>query len=149
MSSPEINFGAYYGTQKLWREVDLLNARQYMEVYNDGWTNRWGAPEDDNGNPLDQWFCYEGEGNCYNTYVAGTDTDWLAQVTRSAPMSNMEGSVTDGFARRRSPADRGERRVAYCTGAHRPGTNARGPRIAAEPSLRPPSTDSRPESGSR
>ncbi|HEY0810273.1 MAG TPA: TonB-dependent receptor plug domain-containing protein, partial [Longimicrobiales bacterium] len=80
---PEITFGAYYGTQKLWREIDLLDARQYMEIYNEGVTNRFGAASLPANGGYDAWYCYEGEGDCETTVPAGTNTDWLSLVTRS------------------------------------------------------------------
>jgi len=40
---PDITFGAYYGTQEDWRRIDMLNAQQYIDVYNEGCMNRYGA----------------------------------------------------------------------------------------------------------
>ena len=67
---PEINFGAYYGTQNFWHKVDLLNAQQYMEIYNEGCQARYGP------------------GNCVIDYsedswipsASGSDTDWVDEV---------------------------------------------------------------------
>jgi TonB-dependent starch-binding outer membrane protein SusC len=33
---PEINFGAFYGQQRVWRQLDMLNAAEYIEIYNEG-----------------------------------------------------------------------------------------------------------------
>lgn len=92
----EITMGAYYGTQDFWKDVDFLNARQYMEVYNEGVTNRFGPASADG---YDAWYCYEGEGDCETTVPAGVDTDWLEQVTSTAPIANLEASVRGGNER--------------------------------------------------
>jgi TonB-linked SusC/RagA family outer membrane protein len=94
---PEISFGAYYGSQKDWKRLDMLNAEQYMEIYNEGFTNRWG-PASAFG--LDQWFCYDNSGlTCETMAPAGADTDWLGLVMETAPISNIEGSVRGGTER--------------------------------------------------
>ena len=93
---PEITFGAYYGTQELWRGIDLLNAREYMEIYNEGVTNRFGPASADG---YDAWYCYEGEGDCETTVPAGLDTDWVSEVTQTAPMSSMEAAIRGGTDR--------------------------------------------------
>ena len=92
----ELTFGSYFGTQKDWRRLDLLNAQQYMEIYNEGSDARFG-PASSFG--LDAWYCYQGQGVCDVEAVPGTDTDWLAEVMRRAPMKNMEGSVRGGTDR--------------------------------------------------
>jgi TonB-linked SusC/RagA family outer membrane protein len=96
---PEMTFGAYYGTQELWRKVDFLNARQYMEVYNEGVTNRFGPASAPANGGYDAWYCYEDEGDCETEFIPGTDTDWLSLVTRSAPIGNIEGAVRGGTDR--------------------------------------------------
>ena len=94
---PEITFGSYYGSQKDWKRLDMLNAQQYMEIYNEGFTNRWG-PASDFG--LDQWFCYDDSGlTCETMAPAGSDTDWLGLVMESAPIANLEGAVRGGTER--------------------------------------------------
>lgn len=95
---PEFTIGGYYGTQKEWRRLEMLNAEQYLEIYNEGFTNRWG-PASDWG--YDEWFGYAEEGrSIYQTGgPPGTDTDWLSQVLRRAPMSSLEGSVRGGTDR--------------------------------------------------
>lgn len=97
---PEFSVGGYYGTQKEWRRVPMLNAEQYLEVYNEGFTNRWG-PASDFG--YDEWFGYDEPGR--NIYQPGgppgTDTDWLSQLLHRAPLSSLEGSVRGGTERAR------------------------------------------------
>ena len=94
---PEITFGSYYGSQKDWKRLDMLNAQQYMEIYNEGVTNRFGPASADG---YDAWYCYDNTGQVCETMVpAGTDTDWLGLVMESAPISNIEGSVRGGTER--------------------------------------------------
>lgn len=94
---PEITFGTYYGSQKDWKRLDMLNAQQYMEIYNEGVTNRFGPAS---GDGYDAWYCYDNTGQVCETMVpAGTDTDWLGLVMEAAPMSNIEGSVRGGTER--------------------------------------------------
>jgi TonB-dependent starch-binding outer membrane protein SusC len=93
---PEISFGAYYGSQKDWRRLPLLNAAQYNEVYNEGCRNRYGA----------NCVTYTDEPNAAAPVpssvaanmkaVRGADTDWQDAVLRSGGISTMEGSVRGG-----------------------------------------------------
>lgn len=89
----EITFGGYYGWQSAWKTVDFLNTEQYMDVYNDGLTNRFG-PATDYG--LDDWFGFEGDGTFDWAVAPGVDTNWLDEVMQTAPISNMEASVRGG-----------------------------------------------------
>jgi TonB-linked SusC/RagA family outer membrane protein len=94
---PEITFGAYYGTQKDWRRLDMLNSPEYIEIYNEGSTARFG-PASDFG--YDEWYGVATAGRTFETEVQpGVDTDWLAQVMRRAPISSLEGSVRGGTER--------------------------------------------------
>lgn len=93
---PEINFGAYYGTQRLWREIELLNTDQYMEIYNEGFTARWG-PASNWG--FDQYFGFAGQGDFETEVQPGVSTNWLQEVTRTAPISNMDASIRGGTDR--------------------------------------------------
>jgi TonB-linked SusC/RagA family outer membrane protein len=93
---PEITFNSYYGLQKDWRRLDMLNAQQYIEIYEEGSTARFGTPAE---NDIDAWYCYEGEGDCDVMIPPGTDTDWLAEVMREAPIRNMELAVRGGTER--------------------------------------------------
>src|SRR5688572_14541684 len=94
---PEITFGSYYGSQKDWKRLDMLNAEQYMEIYNEGETARFGPASADG---YDAWYCYDNVGlDCYVMVPAGTDTDWLAEVMETAPISNVEGAIRGGTER--------------------------------------------------
>jgi TonB-dependent starch-binding outer membrane protein SusC len=93
---PEITFNAYYGLQKDWRRLDMLNSQQYIEIYTEGSDARFGTAA---ANGLDAWYCYEGQGDCDVTIPTGADTDWLDQVLQEAPMSNMELAIRGGSER--------------------------------------------------
>jgi TonB-dependent starch-binding outer membrane protein SusC len=97
---PEFRISGYYGTQKEWRRLDMLNAEQYLEVYNEGFTNRWGAAAD---HGYDAWHGYSEPGRriFQPGGPPGTDTDWLSQVLRRASVAQLEGSVRGGTERAR------------------------------------------------
>lgn len=109
----EFTVGGYYGTQKEWRRVQFLNAQQYMDVYNEGFTNRWGPASewDEDGDGLadgyTNWYGYESDGFFYNEFPDGTNTDWLETILRRAPIANIEGSVRGGTDRVRYYASGG------------------------------------------
>lgn len=88
---PEISFGTYYGTQKDWRRIDLLDAAQYQEIYTEGCRNRYG----DAG--LAGCISYTDDNAASRVeMVRGVNTDWLSEVMQSSPVSNIEGSVRGG-----------------------------------------------------
>src|SRR5205085_529787 len=75
---PEISFGSYYGMQKDYKRLDMLNAAQYMEIYNEGLTARFGAASLAANGGYQAYYCYESAtSNCETEVPAGTDTDWL------------------------------------------------------------------------
>jgi TonB-dependent starch-binding outer membrane protein SusC len=95
--APQVSFSGYYGQQKDWKRVDFLNTEQYIEIYNEGVTNRYG-PASDYG--YDEWYGVETPGLAFETTVPqGVDTDWLNEVLRTAPISNLEASVSGGSER--------------------------------------------------
>ena len=85
--APEINLGAYYGIQDFWRTIGLLNAEQYVEVHQEGLDARYGPGVYDFNDVV--------------VGVAGTDTDWVDEVTDPAPMGNVEASIRGGTDRMR------------------------------------------------
>jgi len=89
---PEISFGTYFGSQRDWRRIDLLNAAQFTEIYNEGCMGRFSAPC--------VGFTDDGVSDRLEA-VRGADTDWVDQVLRSAPISQMDGSVRGGTERAR------------------------------------------------
>ncbi len=71
-----INLNAYYGVQQVWRTLDMLNAREWMEYRNDlAGTTVYSQEDMDN---------------------ITIDTDWQKAIFRTAPNSNYELTVTGG-----------------------------------------------------
>jgi TonB-dependent starch-binding outer membrane protein SusC len=80
----EISFSSYAGVQSLWRKPEMLNAEQFRQVYDEGLAeagvdSEWFWPSD--------WA------------PTSADTDWIAAVTRTAPISNYEASIRGGTDR--------------------------------------------------
>jgi TonB-linked SusC/RagA family outer membrane protein len=78
------SFTSYYGQQRLAKKVELLNAREYVEFFNEGARNDGYA---DNELP----------------FVPGVDdvinTDWQAAIMRTAPIANVNLAVNGGSER--------------------------------------------------
>ena len=95
----EITFGGYYGTQKDWRRMGLLNAAEYIEVYNEGCMNRYGANcvtfRDQPVAPAPIPTSVATNMRAYR----GADTDWVDQVLREAPIASIEAAVRGGTDR--------------------------------------------------
>src|SRR5690606_11285537 len=73
--APQVSFSGYYGQQEDWKRVDFLNTAQYIEIYNEGVTNRFGPAS---GDGYDAWYGVETDGMDFETTVPqGVDTDWL------------------------------------------------------------------------
>jgi TonB-dependent starch-binding outer membrane protein SusC len=72
----QINFNSYYGVQQVWRKLDMLNSRQWMEYRNDL-----------AGTPV---FTQEDMDNIT------IDTDWQKIIFRTAPISNYELTANGG-----------------------------------------------------
>lgn len=81
----KINLSAYTGFQQAERKLDMINAKQWKELVNERTINDGGLPpyseEDINNNPV--------------------DTDWIGEVFRTAPTSNIDLSATGGNDRTR------------------------------------------------
>lgn len=75
--SSVIGFNMYQGVQQVWRTLDMLNTRQWMEYRND-LANSVVFTEDDMNDP------------------AFPNTDWQDVIFRSAPISNYDLSITGG-----------------------------------------------------
>ncbi|MCO4098709.1 SusC/RagA family TonB-linked outer membrane protein [Gemmatimonas sp.] len=76
------NISSYGGTQEAERKLDLLNATDYVNLLNEGRANQGQTP----------------------LFAAGTDsinTDWQDAVLRTAPMSDVQVSVSGGTDRLR------------------------------------------------
>jgi len=85
----QINFNAYTGIQNMWKEPGFLNADQYRDIMveayvNDGYLEPGATFEDF----VD--FYYGG------LDFAPTSTNWIDEVTRTAPIQNYELSFSGG-----------------------------------------------------
>jgi TonB-linked SusC/RagA family outer membrane protein len=78
------SLNSYLGTQKVEKTIGLLNAQQYVELYNESAKNDDYDPED--------WPFVPGEDDA-NTY------DWQAAVFRRSPVSDVNLSMSGGSER--------------------------------------------------
>jgi TonB-linked SusC/RagA family outer membrane protein len=82
--SPRITFNGYYGSQNLERKIDLLNATEYVNYFNEAAANDGYGEED-------------------FPFIAGVsdsvDTDWQEEVTRTAPVYDISMGVSGGGER--------------------------------------------------
>lgn len=74
-----VNFGAYYGTQTVRRQLPLLNAQQFANQANLARTNAGQAP------------LYTAE-----QIASLPNTDWQDAIFRDAPVKNLELSIAGG-----------------------------------------------------
>lgn len=95
-AKPEVTFNAYTGTQKMWRIPGFLNAAQYTEIYNEACMARYGATcVTTVGTPI----APSPIPNFLATLLRaepGVDTNWIDEVTQSAPMSSMDAGIRGG-----------------------------------------------------
>ncbi len=78
---PQVQFDTYYGTQKAWKQMDLLNVDQYLD---------YGAELQTNGGqPIPDRFSNLGE-------FSSVETDWQKEVFRTAPIQNYNISINGG-----------------------------------------------------
>lgn len=75
-----INYNAYVGIQSVAKKMDMLNARQYMQVLNDLSADQGGQPK----------FTEE------QMRTVGTGTDWQDQIFRKAIAHNHQLSFSGG-----------------------------------------------------
>lgn len=78
---PQVSVNSYFGVQTAWRQLDLLNREQYLEFGRELLTN--------NNDAIPQRFSNLGE-------YANVDTDWQAEMFRSAPIQDHNIAVTGG-----------------------------------------------------
>ncbi|HYW12997.1 MAG TPA: TonB-dependent receptor [Longimicrobium sp.] len=94
---PEIRFNAWYADQRPWRIPEFTNAAQYLELYNEAWTND-GYQEIG----YETLFDYYNDALGANLDTSGaTDTDWLDEVINPAGMASLFGSISGGTERTR------------------------------------------------
>jgi TonB-dependent starch-binding outer membrane protein SusC len=85
---PEMNFNMYAGQQTRWRSLDMLNTDQYILIKNEGIFNGFG---------IEDYYGYEDDGvDNFVEVPRGTNTNWLDEVMRTAPISNIDASVRGG-----------------------------------------------------
>ncbi|MFW6330341.1 MAG: SusC/RagA family TonB-linked outer membrane protein [Gemmatimonadota bacterium] len=100
---PRVEYNAYYGVQEAWRVPEFTNAREYMDVTNEGYANYlalFGLSYADYG--ADAFFSYDDDDVVsFYEIPAGTDTDWLNTILEPAPVSNMSGSIAGGTEKAR------------------------------------------------
>jgi TonB-linked SusC/RagA family outer membrane protein len=80
-----LSISAYYGTQEVRNQLDLLNARQFAQLANQARINAGEAP-----------LYTDAEIAAF-----GRGTDWQDAIFRSAPMRNVDVAVTGGDERTR------------------------------------------------
>ncbi len=93
-----INFDAYVGTQKVWRQVPLLNAQQFAVLNNEARTN-WN-----NQNAADPKFTPLALNPRFNTpekIAALPSTNFLSEIFRPARIQNYSVSATGGSEKAR------------------------------------------------
>jgi TonB-linked SusC/RagA family outer membrane protein len=101
---PDIRVQTYVGTQSAWRRPGFLNAQQYLDVQNEAIFNDY---EIENYYGLDN----DGIPNCddavgdepcnFQEFEGGVDTNWIDEILRPAPISNLFASISGGSERAR------------------------------------------------
>ncbi len=82
--APRIQFNSYVGQQDAARRIDMLNAQQYVEIFNESAANDGYGPEDYDFEPgVDDAVSY----------------DWQDAVFRNAPISNTQLAISGGSER--------------------------------------------------
>lgn len=79
----KITFDAYYGIQQQAKGIEVMNAYQFAQLYDEA--GQTATPDDEIYNPL-----YP------NPESLGQGTDWQKEIYRTAPIQNYQISVTGG-----------------------------------------------------
>ncbi|MDX5438687.1 MAG: SusC/RagA family TonB-linked outer membrane protein, partial [Pontibacter sp.] len=87
----QINFNTYFGSQRLWQDPGFLNAEQYKEIMTEAYINDGVFGLGPDATFDDFVDLYYGELD-----FEPTNTDWIDEVTRTAPISNYELSISGG-----------------------------------------------------
>lgn len=77
---PKLNYNAYYGTQKVTKYIDLMDAQQFIEFSNEARNEAGLAP-----------FLFWDKAD-----TLGVGTDWQKELFRRAPMHNQQLSISGG-----------------------------------------------------
>ncbi|WP_143960329.1 SusC/RagA family TonB-linked outer membrane protein [Litoribacter populi] len=96
----QVNLNMYGGIQQVWRRPDFLDRRGYLDLMNDAIggfvAGDLGIPRDEVGDQdLIDWF-YGGL-----PFDENVNTDWVREVTRTAPIQNYELTLRGGNERTR------------------------------------------------
>ena len=116
---PDIRVQSYLGTQEAWRHAEFLNAREYVEISNEGFSNDgydvvplgggltlflnfYGYTGDDIPS-CDDWTGAPGQPFRCDIFEVdpNVDTDWIDEILNPAPMSNLFASIAGGTERAR------------------------------------------------
>ncbi len=91
VATAEVN--AYTGIQSLWKQPKFLNAEQFATLANELYTNSKMAPNPEWANPAG----------------LGVGTNWIDEIFRSAPIHNIDLSITGGNQKVKSALSLGYR----------------------------------------
>lgn len=87
-----IEFNTYLGSQQAWRQVKMLNADQYIDVYNESILADYG---------LEDYYGYEDDGVDNYEELPRASTDWVGELFRVAPVASTSLSLSGGDVRTR------------------------------------------------
>ncbi|MCH7401295.1 SusC/RagA family TonB-linked outer membrane protein [Belliella kenyensis] len=88
----QVNLNVYGGTQQLWNEPTFLDRRGYLDLMKDAFAEDFfGVPSEEITDEDILDFYYGGL-----PYDESVNTNWVREVTRSAPIQNYELSISGG-----------------------------------------------------
>jgi len=99
---PVVGFDAYYGTQTVAREVDLMNAAEYADYVKNAKNNTYlqDIPGANINDPNSVRYTKTTNGTYFipDDFVnlTGTDTDWQDLIFKTAPVQNYNVSLSGG-----------------------------------------------------
>ncbi|WP_171062754.1 TonB-dependent receptor [Larkinella sp. C7] len=76
----KVSLNAYTGIQQLWKKPEFLNGQEFATLANELYTNSGMAPNPEWANPAS----------------FGQGTDWIGEVFSSAPVQNVDLSISGG-----------------------------------------------------
>ncbi|GAB4423658.1 MAG: TonB-dependent receptor [Bacteroidia bacterium] len=84
--APKVNFSGYAGVQQVWRRLELLGERDYVEFVNEKYRNDPNAtiPDDIPANLRDV------------NNLPGNNTDWQEELFRTAPIQDYNVDISGG-----------------------------------------------------
>ncbi|SIT08570.1 SusC/RagA family TonB-linked outer membrane protein [Belliella pelovolcani] len=91
----QVNLNVYGGTQQLWNEPRFLDRDGYLDLFKDAFSEDFfGVPSSEISDEEILDFYYGGL-----PYGDDVNTNWVREVTRSAPIQNYELSISGGNER--------------------------------------------------